>query len=155
MKKEARRPITEEICRQLELMMKGGADGVEAARLVGISQGRASKIKKANFDYKQYRENDRKEREEQNRKPEEPEEEQVPGQIAMDITPAEEPTPEMIDRTKFMRFEAGQQDLTRKAMAEAAQAVMHEIEKSAVMLNTKLDRLNDTLSMILRAVRKE
>lgn len=68
-------------------------------------------------------------------------EEQVPGQMKMEL---EEPPKEMVDRTKFMRFEAGQNDLTRKAIAEAA-----------VMLNTKLDRLNDTLCMILRAVRKE
>ena len=156
MEKEAKknRPITEEVCRQLQLMMAGGADGVEAARLVGISQGRASKIKKANFDLATYRENDRMDRElERKRKEaqaeEQPAEEQVPGQIAMDLTPAEDKKPEaktaeMSEQVKLMRFQA---EMTGK--------IVKAIEDSAVMLNTKLDRLNDTLSMILRAVRKE
>lgn len=148
MEKEAKknRPITEEVCRQLQLMMAGGADGVEAARLVGISQSRASRIKKAGFDLATYRENDRREREEEKRRKEQPAEEpaedQVPGQIAMDLTPAEKP--EMSDQTKMMRFQA---EMTGK--------IVKAIEDNAVMLNTKLDKLNDTLSMILRAVRKE
>ena len=149
MEKEAKknRPITEEVCRQLQLMMAGGADGVEAARLVGISQSRASRIKKAGFDLATYRENDRREREEQEKRKKEPQaeehaEEQVPGQIAMDLTPAEKP--EMSDQTKMMRFQA---EMTGK--------IVKAIEDSTVMLNTKLDRLNDTLSMILRAIRKE
>jgi len=167
MEKEARTPITEEICRKLELMMKGGADGTEAARLVGISQSRASRIKKAGFNYAKYRENDTKEREEQRRRAEkeqEPEEEeqQVPGQIEMDLTPEEEQKPEMSDQTKLMRFQAGQYDEIKKKISEIS-AVFAEnnkqigdaISKSAVMLNTKLAKLNDTLSMILRVVRKE
>lgn len=165
MEKEAKKQVTEEICRQLELMMKGGASGVEAARLVGISQGRASKIKKAGFSYEVYRENDRKEREkEKQRAEEEPAEDppQVPGQIEMDLTPAEDKKPEMSENTKMMRFQAGQLTQMRAAITENTAVItdrtmlmMKKMEECAVMLNTKLDRLNDTLSMILRAVRKE
>jgi hypothetical protein len=63
---------------------------------------------------------------------EEPEaaEEQVQGQIEMDLTTTKA---EMSEQVKMMRFIAGQVD----------------------KLYMKLDRLNDTLSMILRAVRKE
>ena len=161
MEKEAKKQVTEEICRQLELMMKGGASGVEAARLVGISQGRASKIKKAGFSYEVYRENDRKEREkEKQRAEEEPAEDppQVPGQIEMDLTPAEDKKPEMSENTRMMRFQAMEADKilqTIKETTEAVKNVTTEIITSTVMLNTKLDKLNDTMSMILRAVRKE
>lgn len=67
---------------------------------------------------------------------EEPEaaEDQVPGQMEMDLTPEK---PEMSDQT------------------HQADRIVKAIEESAIMLNTKLDRLNDTMSMILRAVRKE
>ena len=58
-----------------------------------------------------------------------PAEEQVPGQICMEL----EPKQEMSEQTKLMRFQAAQVD----------------------KLIMKLDRLNDTMSMILRAVRKE
>ena len=61
---------------------------------------------------------------------EEPEREpEVPGQICMEL----EPKQEMSEQTKLMRFQAAQVD----------------------KLIMKLDRLNDTMSMILRAVRKE
>ena len=66
----------------------------------------------------------------------EPQEEQVPGQISMALDPEEEiidKKAEMSDQTKLMRFQAAQVD----------------------KLIMKLDRLNDTMSMILRAVRKE
>lgn len=77
----------------------------------------------------------RKERE-KNRKAEPAEEkteaeEQVPGQIEMELVEAK--PQEMTDQVKMMRFQAAQVD----------------------KLVLKLDHINDTLSMILRAVRKE
>ena len=85
---------------------------------------------------------------EKNRKPaEEPEEEQVPGQMHMDLDttgaemkyttvkvqiPAEEPLV-LVNEQKMIRFQAAQVD----------------------KLIMKLEKLNDTMSMILRAVRKE
>ena len=75
----------------------------------------------------------KKERERNRATAEEPEaEEQVPGQICMELEPEHDETlGEM--QTKMMRFQAGQID----------------------KLIVKIDKLNDTLSMILRAVRKE
>ena len=63
-------------------------------------------------------------------------EEQVPGQITMQLDPEEEivdQKPEMSDQVKMMRFQASQVD----------------------KLALKLDHINDTLNMLLRAVRKE
>lgn len=63
-------------------------------------------------------------------------EEQLPGQIEMDLDPYEEIIDEkqdMSERVKRQRFEAAQVD----------------------KLCMKLEKLNDTLSMILREVRKE
>lgn len=72
----------------------------------------------------------KKERERNRATAEEPEaEEQIPGQICMEL----EPKQEMSEQTKLMRFQAAQVD----------------------KLVLKLDHINDTLNMILRAVRKE
>ena len=56
-------------------------------------------------------------------------EEQVPGQMEMELTPAEKP--EMSEQTKMMRVQAAQVD----------------------KLYMKLETINDTLNQILRAVR--
>lgn len=85
----------------------------------------------------------KKERE-KNRQPEEkPEREpEVPGQIEMDLTKKE---PEEQDRiVKLMRFQAHEVDLILKQISECFD-----------MLILKTDKLNDTMSMILRAMRKE
>ena len=71
---------------------------------------------------------------------EEQPEPEVPGQIRMEL----EQKSEMSDTVKMMRFQAHEVELIIKA-----------VEDSTVRLITELDRLNDTLSMILRAVRKE
>lgn len=104
----------------------------------------------------------RKERE-KNRKAEPAEEkteaeEQVPGQICMELDttgaeqkyttvqvqiPADEPLV-LVNEQKMMRFLAGKFDVIEKSQALGVE-----------MINMKLDKLNDTLSMILRAVRKE
>lgn len=85
-----------------------------------------------------------KERARTEKRKQEPEaaEEQVPGQICMELTAdkvtvAKPPQPiteiQLIDQDKLMRFQAAQVD----------------------KLILKIDRLNDTMSMILRAIRKE
>lgn len=136
--KEAKKvQITEQICRQAQLMRKGGANQAQVAELLGINNSTVSRIEAAGFDFKTYTEQRkaRREKEEARKRQaeEQPAEEkaQVPGQIEMDLTPVEKQ--EMSDQTKLMRFQASQVD----------------------KLITKLDRLNDTLSMILRAVRRD
>lgn len=87
------------------------------------------------------REKNRKAAEEQAEEPQrEPE---VPGQICMEL----EPKQEMSEQTKLMRFMAGNYDAIRKNQAE--------LFAYCTDICLKMDKLNDTLHMILRAVRKE
>lgn len=163
MKEAKRTQITEAICKQAQLMRRGGANQTEIGKLLGVNPCTISRIEKAGFDLETYQTNRRMEKQKEKEKaakqtvvelvydPSIAEEyrkeqeakaaEELPGQIRMDLTPEK---PEMSDQTKLMRFQAHQADRIVKA-----------IEENAVMLNTKLDRLNDTLCMILRTVRKE
>ena len=131
MKEAKKTQITEQICKQARLMRKGGANQTEIGKLLGINPCTVSRMEKAEFDFGKYQEL-LKERRAKERKQPEPEaaEEQVPGQIEMDLTTTKA---EMSEQVKMMRFIAGQVD----------------------KLYMKLDKLNDTMSMILRAVRKE
>ena len=131
MKEAKKTQITEQICKQARLMRKGGANQTEIGKLLGINPCTVSRMEKAEFDFAKYQEL-LKERRAKERKQPEPEaaEEQVPGQIEMDLTTTKA---EMSEQVKMMRFIAGQVD----------------------KLYMKLDKLNDTMSMILRAIRKE
>ena len=149
MKEAKKTQITEQICKQIQLMRKGGANQTEIGLLLGINPSTVSRIEKAGFNVEQYLENKRLAREkekaakavtvelvydptiaeEYRREQEQKAEEQVPGQISMDLTPKSE----MSDTTKMMRFQA------------------HQVDK----LYMKLETINDTLSQILRALRKE
>ena len=147
-KGKKRAEIDEKLCRHVEILMKGGANGVEVAEMLDISPVTVSRIKNAGFNYEAFLERNQLRRKKEREKEKEPAEGQIQGQMEMDLKPAEE-KPEHEEtlgdmQTKMMRFQAHQADRIVKA-----------IEENAVMLNTKLDRLNDTLGMILRAVRKE
>ena len=153
MKEAKKTQVTEQICRQAQLMRKGGANQAQVAELLGINNSTVSRMEAAGFNYEKYIEMRRIRREREKKQKEKPkveltvsseelaetEEEQVPGQIRMILAPAEilqkaeDKKTETADLTKLMRFQAGQVD----------------------KLMMKLDKLNDTLSMILRAVRKE
>lgn len=88
----------------------------------------------------------RKEREKNRKTAEEKpaEEQEVPGQMRMDLEPAEEKKPEMSDQTKMMRFLAGK-------FSEGNET----LEKSLEHIAMNIDKLNDTLSMMLRVLRRE
>ena len=153
MKDAKKTQITEQICKQAQLMRKGGANQTEIGKLLGINPCTVSRMEKAGFDFLTYQANQKLRREKErmpkavmNVKAQDViaavnAEDQVPGQMEMDLTPEK---PEMSDQTKLMRFQAHQADRIVKAL-----------EERTVELTMKLDRLNDTLSMILRAVRKE
>ena len=116
-------------------------DTIAKIRRTGSLEGwKAEKKRKAELERRRAEERRKKAEEKQ----EEPAEEQVPGQIRMEIpekiqgvpmnvTYADEIGREYPENVKMMRFQAAQVD----------------------KLILKLDRLNDTMSMILRAVRKE
>ena len=78
----------------------------------------------------------RKEREKASKAKPEPAEEQAQGQIQMQLDPEEEildKKPEMSEPVKMMRFQAAQVD----------------------KIIMKLNQLNDTMNMLLRAIRRE
>lgn len=157
--------VTEQICKQIRLMRAGGANQTEIGALLGINPSTVSRIEKAGFSLEKYLETKKIAREKEKQAKEQPKielvydesiaeeyrreqeakkaaEEQVPGQMRMDLAQAEKQ--EMNEQTKLMRFQAEMTSRTIKAIGECA-----------ITLCTKIDRLNDTLSMILRAVRKE
>lgn len=138
MKEAKRQQVTEQICKQAQLMRRGGANQTEIAKLLGVNPCTISRLEAAGFDIQTYNEQQRKRREMEKKAKEEPEaaevqaEEQVPGQMKMDLVPAEKQA-DMSEQVKMMRFLAGQMD----------------------RLYMKLETLNDTMSQILRAMRKE
>ena len=115
--------ITQELCRKVQIML-AGAKAPEVAKLLGIGEKTVFRIKKAEFDAEKYRNNmeARREPEKQEKKQAE---DQVPGQISMQLPVAKE---EMSENTKMMRFQAGQ------------------IDKLYMMLS----QINDNLCQILR-----
>ena len=147
--KEAKRAqITDQICRQAQLMRKAGANQTEIGKLLGLNPCTISRLEAAGFDMGKYAELKKARREKERKQAEEPKaaEEQVPGQMEMDLTPAEKKEEEAaaFDQVKMMRFLAGRFELIEKSQALGVE-----------MLRREIDKLNDTLSMILRAVRKE
>ena len=64
--------------------------------------------------------------------------------MEMELTTAEGQKSEMSDQTKLMRFQAGQ-----------VEKMITSLEEWANTLSMKLEKLNDTMSMILRCVRKD
>lgn len=134
MKEAKRSKITEQMCRQAQLMRKGGANQTMIAALLGVNACTISRMEAAGFDWKAYVENGKIRREREKNMQKEPEaetNEQVPGQIEMDLTT--EGKAEMSEQTKLMRFQAAQVD----------------------KLIMKMDQIYNVASMILRAIRKE
>ena len=137
--------ITQDLCRMVELMLKGGAKPQEIGERLGISKTTVSRIKTAGFDAEQYRKNTEKRVAEENGvrtsqqvlDVEETEHGiiitdrarmQQPGQISIDDLPAEEQKAEMSDQVKLMSFQAAQ------------------VEK----ITSKLDKVIDYMAQILR-----
>ena len=154
--------ITQDLCRMVELMLKGGAKQKEVGARLGISKATVSRIKTAGYDAEQYRKNTTERVEKENQAEvsiplvpgkvlrvdqnangitvTEMEEEQVPGQICMDLQPAEEQKPaEEPDaedlQTKMMRFLGGK---------------FGGVEKAEGLIVEKLDKIIDYLAQIMR-----
>ena len=153
MKKE-RTQITQELCDHVRILLAGGAGNNKAAEITKTGHATISRIKAAGFDAEVYRKNQLKRQE---KKPAElmPEGtyewktgDEFPGQLRMDLPPAKGPRAEMNELTRLIRFQASQVD-----------KICEKITNQAIIINdtllVKLDRINDTLCQILRAVRKE
>ena len=138
--------ITQAMCDHVKILIKGGATVKQAAQITGTSPATITRIRQAEYDVVKYNQNnDRRRIEEKDRKADERirqlvEDLKHPGQMKMELVydpaVAEEYKKEQEQKqeeNRMMRFQAGQVSL----------------------LLSKLDRLNDTMSMILRAIRKE
>ena len=153
--------ITQDLCRMVELMLKGGTQQKEVGERLGISKATVSRIKTAGYDAEQYRKNTTERVEKENQAEgsiplapgkvlridqnangitvTEMEEEQVPGQICMDLQPAEEQKPEMSDQTKLMRFLAGK-----------TEELKDNTKMCAADIGVMLSHIQDYLAQILR-----
>ena len=139
--------VTTAVCKQAQLMRRGGASQLQVAELLGISPSTVSRIEAAGFDFETYTRNriERKAKEEK-RKAEQTEVElvqQLEGQMEMDLKQAEKPV-DLSDQTKMIRFLAGRFDLLEKTEAANAERII-----------LALDKLNDTLMQIIRCIRRE
>ena len=175
MSKKERKPVDEKMCRQVQLLLGGGATGEEAAEIVGVSTGTISRIRKAGFDMETFRKNTEERKEREKKAAEEPQlrfplkvekveeteaglkitarqAEDMPGQIAMELqTPAEEKP--VSDQVKLIRFLAGRFDALEKkteASDEKQASDVAALCQWIVVACTKIDKVNDYLGQILR-----
>lgn len=137
MKEATKTQVTGQLCKQVELMRRGGANQTEIGQLLGVNPCTVSRIEAAGFSLEQYIQNRKARRAKEMEKaskaeepPAEEPEEQIEGQMEMDLTITK---PDMSEQVKMMRFQAAQVD----------------------KLIMKLDQIYNMASMILRAVRKE
>ena len=132
-----RTKIDQKLCDTVRMMMAGkDAKVSQVVELLGISQATVNRIRQAGYSLEQFNKdkNSRNERKKELKEQQQAEEQrpgagmddQVPGQICMDLQPA------MDDRVLIMRFFAGQ----------------------FAKVTEKIDRLNDTMNQILRRMDK-
>ena len=162
--------ITQDLCRMVELMLKGGAQQKEVGERLGISKATVSRIKTAGYDAEQYRKNTTERVEKENHAEEEEKirfpltvekveatedgisvvarqaEEQAPGQICMDLQPAEEQKPEPLPvptaedlQTKMMRFLGGKFNVVDTTV---------QVTQAEILLH--IGKIEDYLAQILR-----
>ena len=135
--KRERAIINQALCDHVRILLAGGATAQKAAEITKTGMATIGRIKAAKFDAEVYRQNQIM-RQEKDKKA--AEEQQLKGQMEMDLKAAEEPKAEMSDQTKLMRFQAGQVD---------------KLVMQMNFMSQKLDNISDALHMVLRAVRKE
>ena len=122
--------ITQDLCRKVQVMLKG-TTVKETARLLGIGESTVGRIKQAGFDVEQYRKiiDARKEKEQP------AEEEQIPGQIALNLFPQD--PDERFDENVKAVLEAMQKN------SETFREGMEEINNMKADLNTALADLKE------------
>ena len=151
--------ITQGLCDHVRILLQGGATMKNAGMLTGISQSTVSRIKAAGFsaamyalkngerrekDQKQRRYQDIKEQYEKGKQPAEGQQktaENETGQLMKDLPEVQKFNP---DSGKFEPYTVKDINTMMRFIAAMTDKVL-----------MKLDQLNDTMSMVLRAVRKE
>ena len=154
--------ITNEMCRQAQLLIKGGATNKEAGSFLGVSPATVSRIRSAGYDLFKYLQNtDERRIRENDKKVDKRITEalavaQVPGQMAM-VLPEEKEQQEPADENKMMRFLAGKMDkIIKEIEGGRADIQCSHSEKMKLIweITIKLDKLNDNLCQILRRMDK-
>lgn len=144
--------IDQKLCRKAEMMFKDPKATVkEVAELLGVSPATMSRICTAGFNVEQYEKNNaERNKKEKGKLPMAQQqirtdnlEEECPGQISMDLQPAEEEKQEMTDQTKLMRFLAGKFTGTENTIQiTMAELILH------------IGKVEDYLAQILRRMDK-
>ena len=153
--------ITQDMCRQAQLMIKGGATNKEAASFLGASPATVSRIRSANYDLFKYLQNTDERRIRENDKKTDKQiaeavaSDQVPGQMAMDLPTY--PQIKETDMNKLLRFLAGKTD----AIVTEIESIKNDYEIGQINIGalfreieSKLDKLNDNMCQILRRMDK-
>ena len=170
--------ITQELCDHVKALLAGGLTLPNAAKFAKIGEATVGRIKAAGFDAAKYAaDTDRRRIQAQNRKADKrikdwqaeakKQEEQMPGQIEMDLT---EKKPKSYQETlekycmeaglddrdkKLMRFEAAMVDKILKAMDEDVNKSFIATKTDFILdvmqrQNEKLDKIIDMLGQVLR-----
>ena len=149
--------ITQDLCRMVELMLKGGAKQKEVGERMGISKATVSRIKAAGYDAEQYRKNTTERVEKENMAEKTEEEKQIlgirypltvekvemsEGGVSVTARQAEEKVEGQMEMELPLPVTITAEDLQVKLMRfQAAQ-----VEK----ILAKLEKINDNLCQILR-----
>ena len=149
--------ITQDLCRMVELMLKGGAQQKEVGERLGISKATVSRIKTAGYDAEQYRKNTTERVEKENLAEMTEEEKQTlgirypltvekvemsEGGVSVTARQAEEQVEGQMEMELPLPVTITAEDLQVKLMRfQAAQ-----VEK----ILAKLEKINDNLCQILR-----
>lgn len=150
--------INQELCDHIKALLGGGLTQKQAAKFARISAATVSRIKEAGFSVITYNHNTEVRRVEEKKKvmdaviPDDTAEEQVPGQISMELPekPAEEEKQEMTDQTKMMRFLAGKfNDLETNT-----QICIGELILQVGKLQDSMNKATDYMAQILRRTDK-
>lgn len=128
--------ITQDLCRKVQVMLKGTTIK-ETAKLLGVGESTIGRIKQAGFDVEQYRKitDARKEKEQ-------PAEEQIPGQIALNLFPQD--PDERFDENVKAVLEAMQKN------GETFQQGMKEIKDMKADMETARRDYREILRMMKR-----
>ena len=149
--------ITQDLCRMVELMLKGGAQQKEVGERLGISKTTVSRIKTAGYDAEQYRKNTTERVEKENMAELTEEEKQILGiryPLTVEKVEMSEGGVSVTARQAEERVE-GQMEmelpLPGTITAEDLQVKLMRFQAAQVeKILAKLEKINDNLCQILR-----
>ena len=172
---EKRIEITNTLCRQVQLLIKGGATNKEAGELVGVSAATVSRIRTANYDPFKYQQNTeaRRKLEEniqkhlpnfisreavENVRPEYVEDKNHPGTYHLQLTKGDDNDQVPGQMAMELPQEEPEKDMNDQAKMMRFLAGkfsdnagdIRALAQWVVKINSTLDKINDNLCQILR-----